>query len=113
MKINILKVSSYGLKLSIRLKMNRSRQETYIYLIGVVMNNEKPNLGIAAVLSFFFPGVGQIYKKQIIRGIFYFCAIGLLYHSIVLIPVAVVCHLLVIIGASRPIQHPDPKEVHP
>lgn len=66
-------------------------------------NKNTHSLGIAAVLSFFFPGVGQIYKGQILRGIFYFLIISGLYASIVLIPIALVIHLFVIIGASRPI----------
>jgi TM2 domain-containing membrane protein YozV len=61
------------------------------------------NLGIAAVLSLFFPGAGQVYKGQIFRGLFYFLLIGAMYHSIVLIPIAAFIHFFVIIGASRPI----------
>jgi TM2 domain-containing membrane protein YozV len=31
----------------------------------------KPNPGVAAVLSFFIPGVGQIYNGAFLRGIFW------------------------------------------
>jgi TM2 domain-containing membrane protein YozV len=31
-----------------------------------------PNPGVAAVLSFFLPGVGQIYNGAFLRGIFWF-----------------------------------------
>jgi TM2 domain-containing membrane protein YozV len=31
-----------------------------------------PNPGVAAVLSFFIPGVGQIYNGAFLRGIFWF-----------------------------------------
>jgi TM2 domain-containing membrane protein YozV len=67
------------------------------------MNKDKHNLGLAAVLSFFFPGVGQIYKGQVGRGILYFFGIAFLYHSVIFIPVALIFHLFIIIGASRPI----------
>lgn len=63
--------------------------------------NNKHNLGLATVLTFFFPGVGQMYKGQVLRGIFYFILISGLYASIVLIPLALVFHLMIIIGASQ------------
>lgn len=59
------------------------------------------NLGLAAVLSFFFPGVGQIYKGQILRGIMYFLIVSGLYATGVLIPVGAIIHLCVIIGAYK------------
>ena len=64
-------------------------------------NKNKHNLGLATVLSFFFPGVGQMYKGQVLRGIFYFLLISGLYATIVLIPLALLFHLMVIIGASQ------------
>ena len=60
------------------------------------------NQGIAAVLSFFLPGVGQIYKGQIFRGIFYFFLIPGLYATVILWPLAAILHLLIIIGAYQP-----------
>lgn len=62
-----------------------------------------PNPGIAAVLSFFFPGVGQIYKREVLKGICYFLITSGLYASVVGIPFALVIHLFIIIGASRPV----------
>jgi TM2 domain-containing membrane protein YozV len=64
----------------------------------------QPNLGVAAVLSFFFPGVGQIYKRQIFKGIIYFLITSGLYASVIGIPLALIIHLCVIIGASRPVK---------
>ena len=32
----------------------------------------KKDPGLAAILSFFFPGVGQVYNGQVLRGIMYF-----------------------------------------
>ena len=37
------------------------------------------NPGIAAVLSFFIPGLGQLYKNQIINGITWFLVVGFAY----------------------------------
>jgi|SRR5580704_10939632 len=38
---------------------------------GVERVREMRNPGVAAVLSFFIPGVGQIYNGKILRGIFW------------------------------------------
>jgi TM2 domain-containing membrane protein YozV len=35
------------------------------------MSKSSPNPGVAAVLSFFLPGVGQIYNGAFLRGIFW------------------------------------------
>lgn len=40
--------------------------------------------GLAAVLSFFVPGLGQLYKGQIINGIVWFFLVGLGYLALVL-----------------------------
>jgi TM2 domain-containing membrane protein YozV len=37
-----------------------------------VSSKSLPNPGVAAVLSFFLPGVGQIYNGAFLRGIFWF-----------------------------------------
>ncbi len=36
------------------------------------MSKSLPNPGVSAVLSFFIPGVGQIYNGAFLRGIFWF-----------------------------------------
>lgn len=56
------------------------------------------NPGIAAVLSFFIPGLGQIYKGQIFNGIAWmiFVPIG---YFLFIIP-GLLLHLMCIIGAS-------------
>lgn len=66
--------------------------------------NNSPNPGIAAVLSFFVPGVGQIYKREIIKGIVYFLITSGLYASGIGIPLALIMHFLIIIGAGSPIE---------
>lgn len=43
------------------------------------MADRKWSPGIAAVLSFFIPGVGQIYKRQILGGFVWMAIIGALY----------------------------------
>jgi TM2 domain-containing membrane protein YozV len=37
-----------------------------------LVSKSLPNPGVAAVLSFFLPGVGQIYNGAFLRGIFWF-----------------------------------------
>jgi TM2 domain-containing membrane protein YozV len=54
--------------------------------------------GLAAVLSFFVPGLGQLYKGQILNGIVWFFMVGLGYVALIL--PGLVLHLLCIIGAA-------------
>ncbi len=68
------------------------------------MNEQKHHLGLAAVLSFLIPGLGQIYKQQVMRGIFYFLIVTGLYFSVILFPLGLFAHLFVIIGASKKIE---------
>jgi TM2 domain-containing membrane protein YozV len=63
-----------------------------------------PHPGIAAVLSFLVPGLGQIYKREVLKGICYFLITSGLYASGIGFPLAVVIHFWVIIGASRPVK---------
>lgn len=63
-----------------------------------------PHPGIAAVLSFFVPGVGQIYKREVLKGLCYFLITSGLYASVIGFPLAIVVHFCVIIGASRPVK---------
>lgn len=53
--------------------------------------------GIAAVLSFFFPGVGQIYRGKIVRGLLWMAAVAVGYW--LLIVPGLILHLLCIINA--------------
>ncbi len=53
--------------------------------------------GIAAVLSFFFPGVGQIYRGKIFRGLLWMAAVAVGYW--LLIVPGLILHLLCIIAA--------------
>ena len=55
------------------------------------------NPGIAAVLSFFVPGLGQIYKGQIGRGLLWLAGTGLGYAALV-IP-GIVVHIVCIFNA--------------
>ena len=59
---------------------------------------EKWNRGVAAVLSFLFPGVGQIYKGQIVNG-FCFMVATILGYFCFIIP-GLIFHLCSIIGAT-------------
>jgi TM2 domain-containing membrane protein YozV len=53
---------------------------------------------LAAVLSFFLPGLGQLYKGQILNGIVWFFMVGLGYMALIL--PGLVLHLFCIIGAA-------------
>jgi TM2 domain-containing membrane protein YozV len=54
--------------------------------------------GLAAVLSFFVPGLGQLYKGQIINGIVWFFTVGLGYLALIL--PGLLLQLFCIIGAA-------------
>jgi TM2 domain-containing membrane protein YozV len=54
--------------------------------------------GVAAVLSFFIPGVGQIYKGQVLNGIVWLIVVPIGY--VMLIIPGVILHLCCIIGAA-------------
>jgi TM2 domain-containing membrane protein YozV len=54
--------------------------------------------GLAAVLSFFLPGLGQLYKGQILNGIVWFFTVGLGYMALIL--PGLLLHLFCIIGAA-------------
>jgi hypothetical protein len=54
--------------------------------------------GLAAVLSFFLPGLGQLYKGQILNGIVWFFMVGLGYVALIL--PGLLLHLFCIIGAA-------------
>ncbi len=53
--------------------------------------------GIAAVLSFFVPGLGQLYKGRFFAALFWFVAVGLGY--IFLVIPGIILHLLCILFA--------------
>ena len=54
--------------------------------------------GLAAVFSFFVPGLGQLYKGQILNGIVWFFMVGLGYVALIL--PGLLLHLFCIIGAA-------------
>ena len=54
--------------------------------------------GVAAVLSFCVPGLGQLYKGQVINGIVWFCAVGLGYAALIL--PGLLLHFFCIVGAA-------------
>lgn len=71
----------------------------------------KANTGVAAVLSFFWPGLGQIYKGQVLAGLlWWFLIIGIYAASLALtaaccigflgLPVGIVLHLICIFDAA-------------
>jgi TM2 domain-containing membrane protein YozV len=60
---------------------------------------KQPN-GVAAVLSFFIPGLGQVYKGQVISGVVWLMLVPIGY-LLFIIP-GLVLHFLCVWGASRP-----------
>lgn len=56
--------------------------------------------GVAAVLSFFIPGLGQIYKGQIISGLVWLLIVPIGY--LALIVPGLILHVMCVWGASRP-----------
>jgi hypothetical protein len=67
----------------------------------VVVINHPPvqrwSPGLAAVLSFFVPGLGQLYKGQIINGIVWFFLVGMGYLALIL--PGMVLHFFCVLGA--------------
>ena len=53
--------------------------------------------GLAAVLSFFVPGLGQLYKGQILNGIVWFFLVGMGYVALIL--PGLVLHFFCVLGA--------------
>jgi len=45
---------------------------------NIKSNHERKSTGIAAVLSFFYPGLGQIYNGQILKGVLFVITIPLI-----------------------------------
>lgn len=67
----------------------------------VVVINQPPvqrwSPGLAAVLSFFVPGLGQLYKGQILNGIVWFFLVGMGYVALIL--PGLVLHFFCVLGA--------------
>jgi TM2 domain-containing membrane protein YozV len=63
----------------------------------VVLGQPTWNPGVAAVLSFFIPGLGQIYKGQILNGLVWFFCVAVGYVCLI-IPGALL-HICCIYGA--------------
>ena len=63
----------------------------------VVVQGPAWNPGVAAVLSFFIPGLGQLYKAQVFNGLLWFFVV-LVGYFFFIIP-GVVLHIFCIVGA--------------
>ena len=82
-------------------RLNSCRQALQAPGGNVVVINQPPvqrwSPGLAAVLSFFVPGLGQLYKGQILGGILWFFLVGIGYLALIL--PGLVLHLFCILGA--------------
>jgi hypothetical protein len=68
---------------------------------NVVVINQPPvrlwSPGLAAVLSFFVPGVGQLYKGQFLNGVFWFVFVSMGYVALIL--PGLILHFFCVLGA--------------
>jgi TM2 domain-containing membrane protein YozV len=64
----------------------------------IVREERKWSPGIAALLSFFIPGAGQIYKGEVIRGLLWIVIVSVGYFILV-IP-GIILHVICIISAA-------------
>lgn len=56
---------------------------------------------LAALASFFIPGLGQLVQGRLGRAAIQFCLTGVLYFSYIGIPIGLLVHLWSIIDAAR------------
>lgn len=77
-----------------RTPQNIENHQTVVY----IQNQRKWSPGIAAVLSFLIPGLGQLYRGKILRGLLWFLAAVIGYAAFI-VP-GIVIHLLCIFAAA-------------
>jgi len=70
-----------------------ARQQQVVYV-----ETRRPSGGIAAVLSFLIPGLGQIYRGKVGRGLLWFCG-ALLGYALLIVP-GLIVHLCCIVNAA-------------
>ena len=68
-------------------------------LPSVTVVSERWNPGVAAVLSIFIPGLGQVYKSQLLKGLAWFVFVVMGY-ALFIIP-GLLLHLWCVIGAAQ------------
>jgi len=56
---------------------------------------------IAAVCSFFIPGLGQLVQGQLLKALIFFVVSAVFYATVVLWPLGVIAHIWSIIDAAR------------
>jgi len=69
--------------------------------VRTIVVQNAPSPGLAAVLSFFVPGLGQLYRGQIFYAGFVFVACLVLYCLVLTIPFAMLLHLAAVVDAGR------------
>ena len=81
---------------------NQNNNQNVVYVTVVNQGYEcvdSINYGLAALLSFFIPGLGQIYKGQLLNGICWFFFVILGYGLIV---PGIILHICCVVGANSP-----------
>lgn len=92
-RIEALKCKHCGEILDIGLKQTRQKEQKKLQ-----PKIPKWNAGIAAVLSFIIPGLGQMYKGNVLSGILWLIFVGIGYIAFI-IP-GLILHLACIIAAT-------------
>jgi TM2 domain-containing membrane protein YozV/ribosomal protein L40E len=72
--------------------------QTFVFQQPAMVPIPKWNPGVAAVLSFLLPGLGQIYKGQLFNGLLWLFVVGMGY--IFLIIPGLILHVMCVVGAS-------------
>lgn len=77
----------------------QNQPHVVVHTERVISNQERKwSPGIAALLSFILPGAGQMYKGNVVSGIFWFI-ITIIAYFMLIIP-GIILHLICIIAAS-------------
>ncbi|QDU33771.1 hypothetical protein KS4_18280 [Poriferisphaera corsica] len=77
----------------------QTQQQQQPQVVYVQQGQSGISPGVAAILSFFFPGLGQLCKGQILNGIVWFFVVAIGY--VCLIVPGVILHICCIVGASK------------
>jgi TM2 domain-containing membrane protein YozV len=75
-----------------------AQQNVVVNVLQPMQAAQRWSPGVAAVLSFFIPGLGQMYKGQIVNGLAWLIVV-IIGYALFIIP-GLILHLLCILGAA-------------